>query len=82
MLRRGTDCDLVLMKEEASKFIALPESLPEAHREYLSEFSRGDFRPELLFGDMPAVLERAKIDPVAKWKLENLRSLLKENSQG
>lgn len=78
MLRAGTKCDLALMKEEASKFIALPARLPEAHREYLSEFSKGDFRPELLFGDMPAVLVRAEMDPVAKWKLKNLRALLKE----
>ena len=80
MLRRGTECDLALMKEEASKFITLPASLPGAHREYLSEFAKGDFRPELLFGDMPAVQERAEMDPVTKWKLKNLRALLKENS--
>jgi len=68
------------MKEEASKFIALPANLSEAHREYLAEFSRGDFRTKLLFGDMPEVLERAEMDPVAKWKLNNLRALLKGKS--
>ena len=80
MLRRGTECDLSLMKEEASKFIALPANLSEAHREYLAEFAGGDFRPKLLFGDMPEVLERAEMDPVAKWKLNNLRALLKGKS--
>jgi hypothetical protein len=45
----------------------------DAEKEYLKRASCGDFAPELLFTDYPSTLAAARNDPVATWKMQNLR---------
>ena len=58
---------------DARSFIdgyVLPRTSRE--REYLERFSRGDFRPDLLFED-EGMIEAALISPEAQWKLKNIK---------
>jgi hypothetical protein len=46
-------------------------SVPE--REYVERLQWGEFKPELLVGDQPALLSRLLAHPALLWKLENAR---------
>lgn len=71
---------LAQMIHAVSSFLArLAEMSPEQHQ-YLDLMAEsGTYRPELIFGRWPAVLERAKVSPAAAWKVQNLQ---KRPSQG
>ncbi len=68
------------MVDAVSLFLRrLAEVTPE-QREYLDLMATsGTFRPELIFGQWPDVLERARVSPAAAWKVQNLQ---KRPSQG
>lgn len=60
---------------DSDKFIAkyvLPKS--DSELEYLERFAKGDYQPELLFGDGP-IAQAALDSPEAQWKLTNLRKM-------
>jgi hypothetical protein len=62
------------MIETVSAFLDRLADLSPAQREYADLMaSSGTFRPELIFGRWPEVLERARVSPAAAWKVENLR---------
>ena len=50
----------------------LPRNADE--RQYLELFARGDYQPELLFGE-GTVADAAKCSPEAQWKLANLKKM-------
>lgn len=76
-LRAGEDVQGSVMREAVDGLIRLADDASEAHRRYLDEFAEGNYRPELLFSNWSEVLERARINPAAEWKLKNLRRILK-----
>lgn len=76
-LRAGEDVRGPVMRERVNNLIRTADDAPDNHKEYLEEFANGNYRPELLFTRWPEVLERARINPGAEWKLKNLRKILK-----
>lgn len=51
--------------------LSMPTQTESEHMRLLDEES--EFCPELLFSGWPGVLERALVDPVMSWKVQNLR---------
>ena len=66
MLVKSERFELDKAKSEVKDFLSNSIVLTPRHKEYLREFSRGNYRPELLFpGEM---LENIKQHPMAIWK--------------
>lgn len=70
------EIDVASLCKEAEAFTS-EFVMPRSHRDedYLANFSEGDFQPALLFDD-PSMAAHASEDPVALWKLDNLRRAL------
>lgn len=71
MLRKGDGFDLQAAKERVRGFLSELLRLEEGEKLFLQAFSRGDYRPELLFDDR-GILERIRNHPMAIWKTKNL----------
>lgn len=71
MLRKGDGFDLQAAKERVHGFLSELLRLGEGEKLFLQAFSRGDYRPELLF-DEQGILERIRNHPMAIWKTKNL----------
>jgi len=67
--RPGLD-DLIRVAEAFVSEYVTPKDKME--KEYLEHFAKGEYKPELLFGDWPDILLAAQNSPSAKWKLLNL----------
>lgn len=76
-MRAGVAVDGAVMRERVDGMIRMAQDAPDNHKEYLHEFEKGNYWPELLFSRWPEVLERARINPAAQWKLKNLRKIRK-----
>ena len=62
------------MCERVADLLAPCALLREEEVEYLRLLEEESvYRPELLFSSWPDVLERARLDPVMQWKVQNLR---------
>lgn len=46
----------------------------DGERLYLDLFAKGEYRPELLFGEC-AIAQAAAASPEAQWKLANLKKM-------
>ena len=69
MLRKKERFDLESSKRRVSEYLTALLSLTESDRLFLSAFSDGEYRPELLFsGDE---LARVANHPMAMWKMQN-----------
>lgn len=65
--------DLSQMLVPAGAFLRRIAALSPEQAEYLRLLDEESiYRPELLFSEWPAVLERARVSPAAAWKVENL----------
>jgi predicted nucleotidyltransferase component of viral defense system len=70
MLVKSERLELDYAKSEVKEFLASSIVLTSRHKEYLEQFSRGNYKPELLFsGEM---LENIKQHPMAIWKTMNV----------
>lgn len=73
MLRSGESPDHALMLERISRWLADLEPRSVAEADFAESLvDHAEYRPELLFAEWPDVLERARIDPVMAWKVQNL----------
>jgi hypothetical protein len=81
MLRlSGDEPTLFVLMKRAEDFIAeyvLPRNDDE--RLYLEHFAKGEYCPELLFGE-EEIARAAKASPEAQWKLANLRKMMHGHS--
>jgi hypothetical protein len=71
ILAKGNVFDLNVAKEEVVKFLKDLLVLTDSEKKYLTEFSKGNFDPYLLFE--PNDAERASKHPMAKWRAANLK---------
>lgn len=71
VLAKGNMFDLNVAKEEVVKFLKDLLVLTDSEKKYLTEFSKGNFDPYLLFE--PNDAERAAKHPMAKWRAANLK---------
>ena len=71
ILAKGNEFDLKTAKEEVVKFLKDLLVLTDSEKKYLTEFSKGNFDPYLLFE--PNDAERAAKHPMAKWRAANLK---------
>ncbi len=71
VLARSTRFDYQEALNVASRIVSDFLTIDEKQREYLSEFSKGSFRPELLF--LPSEGERAAKHPMALWRIEMIQ---------
>ena len=62
-----------LHKERAWEIVAPLLELTEAERDYTERIQAGDFAPEILFPDVPEILNRIYRNPALLWKAENAR---------
>lgn len=69
MLAKSERLDLAYAKAEVKEFLANSIVLTPRHKEYLKQFSRGNYKPELLFSGK--MLENIKAHPMAIWKAMN-----------
>lgn len=72
VLTKGNKFDLATAKEEAIAFLEELLVLTDEEKQYLEEFSKGNFNPELLFNILPDA-ERAAKHPMAKWRVANIK---------
>ena len=72
VLSKGTKFDLATAKEEAIAFLEDLLVLTDDEKQYLEEFSNGNFNPQLLF-NIPSDVERAAKHPMAKWRVANIK---------
>ena len=62
------------MCDRVAAFLSPCSRLTDAEREYFRLLDESSaYHPDLLFSRWPQVLERAEVDPVMQWKLQNLR---------
>ena len=71
VLTKGNKFDLATAKEEAIAFLEDLLVLTDDEKQYLEEFSNGNFNPQLLF-NIPSDAERAAKHPMAKWRVNNI----------
>jgi hypothetical protein len=65
------------MRTRAAAYLGPLSRLTPAEFEYMERLgTKGQHVPELLFGEWPDVAERARMSPVAAWKVQNLLRLL------
>ena len=72
VLTKGNKFDLATAKEEAIAFLEELLVLTDEEKQYLEEFSKGNFNPQLLF-NIPSDAERATKHPMAKWRVANIK---------
>lgn len=60
------------LKEQAWRVMAPLVELEEPEREYIDRVHAGELRPELLFPEDEALVERLYAHPALRWKLENV----------
>ena len=72
VLTKGNKFDLATAKEEAIAFLEELLVLNDEEKQYLEEFSKGNFNPQLLF-NIPSDAERAAKHPMAKWRVANIK---------
>lgn len=64
---------LAEMQETVAAFVDSLAQLSDEQQAYLKLMGdAAEYRPELLFGDWPEVLERAQVSRAARWKVDNL----------
>jgi len=69
MLVKGERFDLDNVKSEVKEFLASSLVLTPRHKDYLSNFTAGLYKPDLLFSG--EFLENIKQHPMAIWKTKN-----------
>lgn len=75
MLRSGEQPSLQMLMQKAAEFIAnYVTPREEREHEYLQQFAKANYRPDLLFGATP-IADAALVNPEALWKLQNLRQM-------
>lgn len=67
VLRRSERFDFEQVKTEVKSFLSSLLVLTDAEKEYVEEFNRREYAPELLFDDS-GIVERVKTHPMALWK--------------
>ena len=72
VLTKGNRFDLAIAKEEGIAFLEELLVLTDEEKQYLEEFSKGNFNPQLLF-NIPSDAERAAKHPMAKWRVANIK---------
>ena len=72
VLTKGNKFDLATAKEEAITFLEELLVLTDEEKQYLEEFSKGNFNPQLLF-NISSDAERAAKHPMAKWRVANIK---------
>lgn len=70
MLVKSERFELDKTKSEVKEFLVNSIVLTSRHKEYLQQFSRGSYQPELLFSGK--TLENIKQHPMAIWKTMNV----------
>ncbi|EGT4187615.1 hypothetical protein EPL73_21210, partial [Clostridioides difficile] len=70
--KEPTPAGLMLDAEELTSAYILPRK--DGERLYLDLFAKGEYRPELLFGEC-AIAQAAVASPEAQWKLANLKKM-------
>ncbi|MDZ7829245.1 MAG: hypothetical protein U5K33_07085 [Halofilum sp. (in: g-proteobacteria)] len=60
------------LKEQAWQVTAPLVELEDAEREYVDRVHAGELRPELLFPEDDALVERLHAHPALRWKLDNV----------
>lgn len=74
VVRGDEQPDLGEMCDQVAAFLAPCAELDADESEYFRLLDEeSTYRPELLFSAWPDVLERALLDPVMQWKVQNLR---------
>ncbi|MCZ7663095.1 MAG: nucleotidyl transferase AbiEii/AbiGii toxin family protein [Thermoleophilia bacterium] len=77
MLRADEAPSHVVMLEAVARWLSPLSSSSEAEREFMRLLGEDAvYRPVLLLAEYPGVLERASMDPVMAWKVQNLRQRL------
>ena len=71
VIKKGTKFDLEVVKESVIKKLIDLLTLDDNEKEYLKEFSKGNFNPSLLFDNDIAL--RADKHPMALWKILNIK---------
>ena len=71
VIKKGTKFDLEVVKESVIKKLIDLLTLDDNEKEYLKEFSKGNFNPSLLFDNDIAL--RADKHPMAIWKILNIK---------
>jgi len=61
------------LRQQAWQVVAPLVELDEAEREYIDRVHAGELRPELLFPDDGALVERLQAHPALRWKLVNVK---------
>ena len=70
--KEPTPAGLMLDAVELTSAYILPRK--DGERLYLDLFAKGEYRPELLFGEC-AIAQAAVASPEAQWKLANLKKM-------
>jgi hypothetical protein len=70
-LRTSERLSRQVLADRAATLLAPLLNLSPAEREYVERLQWGEFRPELLVGDTPELLERLRVHPGLLWKVEN-----------
>jgi len=74
VLAVGDEPDFAAMRARVAELLSpLTEPTPDEAEYFRLLREECTYRPELLFGRWPDVLERARLDPVMEWKVLNLR---------
>lgn len=73
VIKKGSKLDLDDMKKTVSAFCAGLLSTSGMEKRFLHEFSRGNYRPQLLFDDADTV-DRVRNHPMALWKCRNIKA--------
>ncbi len=61
------------LRMQAREFLEPLLVLSPTEHEYVKRVQVGDFNPELLFPDEPKMVERLRLNPALRWKVENAR---------
>ncbi len=70
MLVKGQRLELDYAKSEVQEFLTNSISITSRHKEYLQQFAKGNYKPELLFSGEK--LENIRLHPMAIWKTMNV----------
>ena len=72
MIRNAERFDFPTAKERVSTFLSEFIVLTEKETEFLQRFSKGNYKPELLFDDKD-ILARIKNHPMAAWRTQKIK---------
>ncbi len=62
------------LRGQAREFVEPLLALSQVEHEYVERVQVGDFEPELLFPAEPEIVERLRLNPALRWKIENARA--------